>query len=365
MLDSPRLEGDGGIPPVAAFIALCPVTLADRIDLQGIPVTPPQPRPPAPAPAPAAPPRTTSAKGGAPATEGLPPAPRALPVDNTLTKERIAAYQVAMERMHFSCGFIDGDSGMRTERALRAFQESRGLPITGVLDDTTRAAIGEPGEPFMVYTVTAEDMAMVVPSPKLWREKAKVQYLGYNTGWEMLGEKFHCAVRYIQALNPDVKSVGVGTQIIGPKVFPANPLPKPAYIRITLREAIAQAMSADGKILAHFPCSIAKNKEKRPVGEITVLFGVKDPDYTFDPKTLAEAAAAEQITKKMMIPPGPNNPVGTAWISLSLPGYGMHGTPEPEAISRTQSHGCFRLANWNADKMRRMIKPKMVVQVIE
>ncbi|MEZ0300247.1 MAG: L,D-transpeptidase family protein [Candidatus Methylacidiphilales bacterium] len=282
-----------------------------------------------------------------------------------MTKERVAAYQVALERKHFSCGFIDGDSGMRTERALRAFQESCGLPTSGILDDATRAAIGEPGEPFMIYTVTEEDMAKVVPTPKTWVEKSKVKYLGYNNAWEMLGEKFHCAVNYLKNLNTDIKDVAVGSVIVGPKVFPEEPLPKPAYIRITLHEAIAQAMSADNKILAHFPCSIAKNKEKRPVGEITVQFGVKDPDYTFDPKTLFEAAAAENITKKMMIPPGPNNPVGTTWISLSLPGYGMHGTPEPEAISRTQSHGCFRFANWNADKMRRMVKPKMVVQVIE
>ena len=54
------------------------------------------------------------------------------------------------------------------------------------------------------------------------------------------------------------------------------------------------------------------------------------------------------MKRKLIIPPGPNNPVGVAWVGLSLPGYGIHGTPEPEKVGRTESHGCFRLANWNA-----------------
>lgn len=245
---------------------------------------------------------------------------------------------------------------MRTERALKAFQSANGLPITGKLDEDTRARIGEPGEPFQNYTVTEADMATIVPPPKTWLEKSQVKYLGYNEPWEMLGEKFHCTRAYIKALNPDVKEVAVGTEVIGPKVFPDAPLGKAASIRIILGETSIQALDANGRIIAHFPCSIAKDKNKRPNGALVVKNYAPNPNYTFNPELFPEVVAAEGINKKIIIPPGPNNPVGTMWIGLSLPGYGIHGTPEPEDISRTQSHGCFRLANWNAEKLYKMIK---------
>ncbi|MCE0483286.1 MAG: L,D-transpeptidase [Methylacidiphilales bacterium] len=289
---------------------------------------------------------------------------RALPLDpNKLTTERIAAYQVALERIHFSCGFIDGDQGMRTQRMLRAFQASRGLDSTGILDQPTRDAIGEPGEPFLSYVVTQDDVGAIMPKPATWRAKSEVKRLGYNDIWELLAEKFHCTRAYLKALNRDVKQPVAGTEVIGPKVFPASSLPHAASLRILLSETSLEALDADGKIIAFFPCSIAKDKNKRPNGVLTVKSVVPNPDYTFDPALFADAAKAEGITKKLTLPPGPRNPVGTTWIGLSLPGYGIHGTPEPEKISATQSHGCFRLANWNAEKVLKMVRVGTPVDV--
>ena len=284
-----------------------------------------------------------------------PPA-RALPLDpNVLDTERIAAYQVALERMHFSCGFVDGDQGMRTQRMLRAFQQSRGLPLTGFLDPATRNVIGEPGEPFLSYVVTRKDVDSIMPAPAGWRAKAQAKRLGYNNIWELLAEKFHCTRAYLKDLNRGVAQPVAGTEVIGPKVFPAAPMPQAASLRVNLAETSIEALDARGRIIAFFPCSIAKDKNKRPKGALFVKSVVPDPDYTFDPELFADSAKAEGLTHKMVLPPGPRNPVGTAWIGLSLPGYGIHGTPEPENISRTQSHGCFRLANWNADKVLQMV----------
>jgi lipoprotein-anchoring transpeptidase ErfK/SrfK len=289
---------------------------------------------------------------------------RALPLDpNVLTTERVAAYQVALERMHFSCGFIDGDQGMRTQRMLRAFQQSRDLPMTGVLDAGTRAAIGEPGEPFLNYTVTQADLDSIMPKPQTWREKAKATRLGYNDIWELLTEKFHCTRGYLKQLNRDVPQPVAGSDIIGPKVYPAAPYPMAASLRVNLGETSIEALDASGRVIAFFPCSIAKDKNKRPNGRLVVKSVVPNPDYTFDPALFKDASVEEHITHKMTLPPGPRNPVGTAWIGLSLPGYGIHGTPEPENISRTQSHGCFRLANWNANKVLRMVRVGTPVDV--
>ena len=295
-------------------------------------------------------------------TPGMPA--RALPVDmNKLDTERIAAYQVALERIHFSCGFIDGDQGMRTQRMLRAFQAGHGLPVTGFLDQPTRDAIGEPGEPFLTYTVTADDAASIMPRPTSWMAKSKVSRLGYNDIWEMLAEKFHCTRAYLKGLNPGVTNPVAGTEVIGPKVYPAARIPQAASLRIILSETSIEALDADGKVIAFFPCSIAKDKNKRPHGLLTVKVVDPNPDYTFDPALFVDASKAEGITHKMTIPPGPRNPVGTTWVGLSLPGYGIHGTPEPENISRTQSHGCFRLANWNAEKVLKMVKVGTPVDV--
>jgi peptidoglycan hydrolase-like protein with peptidoglycan-binding domain len=332
------------------------------------PVAQVAPPPPPPILPPLAPPAPTPPSLAQPLPIGTVPGmpARALPVDlNKLDTEQIAAYQVALERIHFSCGFIDGDQGMRTQRMLRAYQASRGLPITGFLDQPTRDAIGEPGEPFLTYTVTADDVDSIMPKPETWIAKSKATRLGYNDIWELLAEKFHCTRAYLKALNRTVSTPMTGTEIIGPKVYPAAPIPHAASLRISLSDTSIEPLDASGRIIGFFPCSIAKDKAKRPHGLLTVKVVDPHPDYTFDPALFADASKEEGITHKLTIPPGPRNPVGTTWVGLSLPGYGIHGTPEPENISRTQSHGCFRLANWNAEKVLKMVKVGTPVDVVE
>ena len=162
---------------------------------------------------------------------------------------------------------------MRTQRMLRAFQQSQSLPATGFLDPATRAAIGEPGEPFLTYTVTPEDIASIMTRPATWREKARAKRLGYNNIWELLAEKFHCTRGYLKALNPDVPNPVTGSEIIGPKVFPATPIPHAASLRVNLAETSIEALDAEGRIIAFFPCSIAKDKNKRPSGKLVVKSG--------------------------------------------------------------------------------------------
>ena len=116
-------------------------------------------------------------------------------------------------------------------------------------------------------------------------------------------------------------------------------------------------------LLAHFPCSIAARVEKRPVGELHVIVIAPNPNYTFDPELFPESAEARQLNQKLVLPPGPNNPVGVAWIGLDKPGYGIHGTPNPEQVGRTESHGCFRLANWDAEYLSHFVWVGMPVFV--
>jgi lipoprotein-anchoring transpeptidase ErfK/SrfK len=134
-------------------------------------------------------------------------------------------------------------------------------------------------------------------------------------------------------------------------------------IRISLGGKWLRAYDDAGKLLAHFPCSIGSRVEKRPVGLLRVAVAVKDPNYTFDPATFPESAEAQSVGRKLLLPPGPNNPVGVAWIGLNRTGYGIHGTPVPEQVGRTESHGCFRLANWNAEYLRQMCWTGLPVRI--
>jgi lipoprotein-anchoring transpeptidase ErfK/SrfK len=88
-----------------------------------------------------------------------------------------------------------------------------------------------------------------------------------------------------------------------------------------------------------------------------------DPNYTFDPSLFPESAEARRLSTRLVLPPGPNNPVGVAWVGLDKPGYGIHGTPIPEQVGRTESHGCFRLTNWNAERLLQMVWVGLPVQV--
>ncbi len=261
-------------------------------------------------------------------------------------------------------GTIDGDYGMRSRRAVTQFQKHEGLPITGELDFETRYRLGMPGNPFQLYTVTAADMKTIQPPPQTWLGKSAVEYLGYHTAWEMLAEKFSSTEGFMQKLNPGISEVNVGTTITAPQLEPSLPLPKIDRIEIILKETTLLTYK-NGKVMSCFPCSIARDKNKRPSGHLAVKNVAPNPNYTFSPTLFVEASQAEGITKRIIIPPGPNNPVGTAWIGLTLPGYGIHGTPEPTDISRTGSSGCFRLANWNANKLIYMVSTGVPVEIIE
>jgi lipoprotein-anchoring transpeptidase ErfK/SrfK len=277
----------------------------------------------------------------------------------------IALWQTQLERRHFSCGTIDGEFGMRSRRAIKQFQIGNGLPATGELDFETRMRLGTPGNPLTEYTVTAEDMAKIQPTPSAFRDKAKLTYLGYNDAWEMLGEKFHAMPDWLQHLNPTVKEVAIGTVLNVPNLEPEFPLPKAGRIEIILSETTLLVYDTNGRVVACFACSIAADKNKVPSGDLVVKVIAPDPNYTFNPDVLKSAAVEEGITTRLIIPPGPNNPVGLVWIGLSLPGYGIHGTPSPADISRTGSHGCFRLANWNALKLMKMVKLGVPVVIRE
>lgn len=260
-------------------------------------------------------------------------------------------FQIALDREGISCGSIDGKLGTQTRAAVRAFQEREQIPATGELDAATRGRLLLTNALFRTIEVTTNDLQRIQPLSKTWLGKSQQTALDYESILEMFAERGHAHPELVRYLNPGVDwtNIPAGTILRIPEVSRTNNLPKAAFIRIRLADKTLQAFDAQTNLLFHCPCSIAQKVEKRPVGELHVAAVAPRPNYTFDPDNFPESPEAQQIKTKLILPPGPNNPVGTVWISLDRPGYGIHGTPGPEQVGRTESHGCFRLANWNAE----------------
>jgi lipoprotein-anchoring transpeptidase ErfK/SrfK len=217
------------------------------------------------------------------------------------------------------------------------------------------------------YVFNVVDLASTRPVPDTWLGKSQVDALRHNTALELVAERFRSNPKLITKLNPGVDwdDLLPGVSLVVPGAEPAIPTVKVDRIHIYLAEKILQVVDETGRVLFHCPVSIARNVEKRPVGELHVVVAIPDPNYTFDPEVFPEVPEAQKLGRKLIIPPGPNNPVGVAWIGLDRTGYGIHGTPDPEKVGRTESHGCFRLANWDARTLLQLVWTGLPVIVDE
>ena len=327
----------------------------------------PSPAPPQTIAIAKSPPPTTTKPSSTPAITNA-PAPASVPASAPPNFPRpprdTLEMQIALTRRGISCGSIDGVNGSQTRAALAAFQSQAGLSTSGESDAMTRSALTLDSAPLTTYTVTSNDLARLQPLNKTWLGKSQQTALDYETLLELVAEKGHASPNLTRRLNPKVNwtNVAAGAEVQIPAVeYP--PPAKAAFATIRLGEKRLQVFDASTNLLAHFPCSIAARVEKRSAGELHVTAIAPNPNYTFDPEVFPESEEAHQLKTKLILPPGPNNPVGTAWISLDKPGYGMHGTPSPEQVGRTKSHGCFRLANWNAEYLVKLAWVGMPVYV--
>ena len=316
------------------------------------PVPSPAPRPPAPRPQPPGP------------VTQPPPAPPQPTI--TIPQMALLAIQMRLDAENFSPGGLDGRLVTMSENALAAWQKKHGHPITGRVDDTALAALGQTNGLFTTYVITAADHAALTPYPSSWLERSRQERMGYSSIEEMVAEKFHLYRATLRQLNPQAAwpNPPAGSAVTVPAVT-AKPLPRLAKLEIRIAQKTLRAYGTNGLLGAHFPCSIAADKAKRPINEtLRVVVWAENPEYTFDPALFAEDPAAAAIGKKLRIPPGPNNPVGLAWIGLDRPGYGVHGSPAPEDISKTEPPGCFRLTNWDALKLVHAVRDHLPVIVL-
>jgi lipoprotein-anchoring transpeptidase ErfK/SrfK len=277
------------------------------------------------------------------------------------------ATQVMLDRAGFSPGVIDGQAGPSTRRALAAYQKQAGA-------DAAAAGI----EPLTRYQIMQDDVAgpFAEEIPKDLVDQAKLPHLGYQSPLEALAERFHTTPAFLQKLNPAAK-FAAGEEIQVPNVIamlppketaevtgrgtkpqrgergtrgtsgqpgaqpqPTDAAPQDVILTVSkATSALTVTDAASGRILLYAPVTTGSTHDPLPIGEWKVTGVTLNPPFNYNPDLFWDAHPKDTKAK---IPPGPNNPVGVVWIDISKEHYGIHGTPEPQTIGRTQSHGCVR-----------------------
>lgn len=247
-----------------------------------------------------------------------------------LNKHTVIKIQALLNWNHHGVGAVDGKFSRNTIKAMQNFQKAQNLPVTETMNAETWNALTANKtlneQPVLVsYTLTAQDVRLPY-HPK------GAQYRSVR---EAVAEKFHMSRALLAELNPNIPLKA------GQTITVYNP-GQPNMVAVTRvvadkRRNSLYAYDSTGKLIASYPTTVGGGRTPSPRGKHKVMNRVLDPTYNKDFKN-----------KNSAIPPGPNNPVGRVWLGLSKPSYGIHGSPEPELISRQSSAGCVRLTNWDA-----------------
>ena len=285
----------------------------------------------------------------------------------------IVKAEVLLDRQHYSPGVIDGHDGDNFHNALRAFQQAANLQGSGAIDDETwNALAGSDSEPLLTsYSISQADVAGPYESriPAKLEQMAKLKGLSYKSPSEELAEKFHMSEEFLRELNPGGRFDRVGEKIMVANVEPMElrsgrdtveaavpkkrgDAPKVDTVVVDKAARNVRAYGKDGKLLGFYPATIGSTEKPAPTGTFAVKRVAWNPDYHYNPKFAWKHVKAR---RPLTIRPGPNNPVGLVWIDLTAPSYGIHGTPDPDKIGKTESHGCIRLTNWDALDLAAMV----------
>ena len=335
----------------------------------------------------------TTAPEAGPATATAPATPATRPHDpmadagelrpeNQPETRPVMQRQVVLDRLGFSPGVIDGRQGTSLSTALRGFQRASGLAESGREDAPTRAALARWDRIPSTRTITIDAAMAAGPFvgriPSEPEDQARLSALGYADLAEKLAERFHTTPETLRALNPGF-APREGARIVVPNVGGgpvtadasddeqwratlaslgvAGNQPRAVRVVVDKSESVLMAYDEGDRLIAQFPVTTGSEHDPLPLGRWEIREIARNPPFNYNPDLFWDA---DPDDRRATIPAGPNNPVGVVWIDLSKEHYGIHGTPEPRTIGRTESHGCIRLTNWDAARLAQMLRPGAV-----
>jgi lipoprotein-anchoring transpeptidase ErfK/SrfK len=272
----------------------------------------------------------------------------------------IIRLQVLLDRAGASPGVIDGRYGDNVTKAVAGFEDINKLPADGKIGKDVISRLQSTAPVMENYVITTDDAAGLVDHiPEDYGEKAKMPSMGYTSVAEKLAERFHMAQGLLETLNKGTDfTPGKTIQVAMPGE------PKQGQVkRIEANKKTGQVVAYDagGAVLAVYPATVGSEDNPSPTGTHKVKGVARNPVYRYDPSKNFKQGKNDKV---LTIPKGPNGPVGSVWIDLTEPTYGIHGTPDPDLIGKSGSHGCVRLTNWDAEELAGMVKPGVVVKFV-
>lgn len=286
-------------------------------------------------------------------------------VDKDKLDPVVVKTEILLDRAKFSPGEIDGKLGDNAKQALKEFALANNLPGSEALTEDLWAKLAATTQDSVIteYKIVESDVKgpFLKKLPAKLEDMKNLKSLGYTTPREELAERFHMSEDILGSLNP-----GKQFDKVGETIFVANvPNRSPATIeKIEVNKATGsvKAFGSKGTLVAYFPASIGSEEKPTPNGTLKVVSSDANPNYRYNPDYKFKGVKS---TKPFDIKPGPNNPVGSYWIGLSAEGYGIHGTPNPSKVGKSESHGCVRLTNWDVAWLGKNVKKGAEVTFIE